>query len=169
MSEWQEGGLKLQFKTDTVVFKHDGKSGINQAQGNIPVDGNSVWPGVDFRIENGGYWIWLETKEWPARSENDLADITHEAFALKMRAKFLGTIAYLAWIDKFDHKPVRLVFLFERNSGADLALRVAFQDNMKRMLKFPKGFDCKIIVMNVTQWNSHDYFKDIAVISKVQP
>ena len=70
-----------------------------------------------------------------------------------MRAKFLGTTAFLAWKGIFRKTPLDYVLLFEPHPRADPSLNAPFQDLIRSELPIPRHLDIRVFVMNLEKWN----------------
>lgn len=85
---------------------------------------NTVFPGIDFIIEEVDQQIWLEVKNWEGASvplqrrggqrRSFLAKIVSRAyFNDTLRAKFIGTAAYFAFTGRLPSKLVLYIVLLE--------------------------------------------------------
>jgi hypothetical protein len=159
-----EGNIEFDFSSARTVFEHD-KTTPNCDDGSTP-DGNTGWPGVDFRIEDSSGWIWLEIKDWKGKMRGSYRwKMSNKAFAEEMRAKFLGTTAHLAWTNRFVSSPVRYVLLFEPPRGFDAHLLGPFQDLVRREMNVGGRLPIRTLVISLNRndrgiagWN--DVFDD---------
>ncbi len=156
MSVFIESRIKLDFSNAVRVVPHDGRAGGQ---------GNSVWPGVDFCIEEGPEWIWLEIKNWdpahiPAKDRGGsrwsfICKMKSKAYAKEMRNKFLGTTAFLAWKGIFPLAPTRFILLFEPPRPLDSALMVTFQSRVRSQVPDLTFWAQPIFVavLDLAEWN----------------
>lgn len=153
MRKCRESDIEFDFSNALQVFEHDTTS--SKCEGDSIADGNTVWSGVDFRVEDNAGWIWIEVKNWRGtKGKSDyLSKLKSKPFAEPMRAKFLGTTAFLAWNGNFDIAPLHYVLLFEPHPRADRSLNAPFQDLIRSELPIPNRLDIKVFVMNVSKWN----------------
>ena len=158
MSLFIESGIEFDFTRALTVVEHDrALSGSS--------DGNTTWPGVDFRLETAVGWIWLEVKSWePSRIEPQRrggnrrrfnSKMRSKVFCQEMREKFLGTSAYLAWDNRLLIAPTRYILLFEPPSPLDVALLGSFMNILENQFPIPRKWRGNITVAVVTlaQWN----------------
>jgi len=100
----RESGIEFDFSAALSCSKHDAV--------------NRVWPGVDFVVEEPARWIWLEVKNWePAALPPRRRGGQRRSFLSKMRsstffsevlrAKFIGTSAFLALTNQHPNKDIR--------------------------------------------------------------
>lgn len=157
VTKCEESYIEFDFSAASHVFEHDTQcprcKGVSQA------DGNSLWPGVDFRLWDDAGWIWLEVKNWRVSARNAYRKkMRSGAFAAEMREKFLGTAAYLAWRADAAALPagLTLVFLFQPPAGADPVLRGVFLQLLRNQLHNalqPVGL--RLALVDVSSWNDH--------------
>jgi hypothetical protein len=150
-----ESNIEFDFSRATQVIEHDKQAG----------DGNSVWPGVDFRIEDPPGWIWLEVKSWdpthiaPARRGGTrwsfICKMKSKPFAAEMRNKFLGTTAFLAWTNAFPLSDTRYIILFVPPKPLDKALLGTHNQLLRG--HFPKtapwAQPIRVSVLTIAEWN----------------
>jgi hypothetical protein len=147
-----ESQIEFDFSAARNVFEHDTTS--SKCQGTSTADGNTFWPGVDFRVEDERGWIWLEVKNWRGRMRGSFAHkLKSQSFADEMRSKFLGTAAYLAWHGTFAPVSIRYVLLFEPPDTSDEALLATFQDLIRAEMAAPRRLNISIYVWNLDTWN----------------
>ncbi len=163
MSLFVESGIEFDFTRALTVLPHD--SPLTGPLGFSSSDGNTTWPGVDFRIENANGWIWLEVKSWepgrvaPKRRGGNRRSFSSKmrskVFGQEMRGKFLGTSAYLAWGSQFLIAPTRFILLFEPPTPLDEALLGPFMDILAEQFSVPRKWQGNITVaaMSLSQWN----------------
>lgn len=145
--------IEFDFSVAKNLFEHDTTNPKCQG-GSIP-DGNTGWPGVDFREEEDQGWIWLEVKNWGGRMRGSFAHkMRSKEFAEEIRSKFLGTTAFLAWNERFMPAPVRYVLLFEPPNTSDPALLAPFQDLVRSEMPTSRALNISVHVMNIEKWNS---------------
>ena len=150
----KESEIEFDFTAAQQVYKHDAEG---NCQGTYLDDHNSLWPGVDFRLQDAHGTIWIEVKNWRVASHNAYArKMKSEAFALEMRDKFLGTAAFLAWHGYTMPAPqsLLLVFIFQPPYSADPALRGAFTELLRN--KLHSGLNklgVRWAVVDIATWN----------------
>jgi hypothetical protein len=109
-------------------------------------DGNTVWPGVDFRVKEANKEVWIEVKSWSLQSILDRASRrgAHRDFTIKMAAdqfrddivaKFLGTTSFLAWSGIGIPQKVNFVVFLEPPNRATRALLSPFKDRLRDEFK----------------------------------
>ncbi len=153
MRKCAESGLEFDFSKAHVVYEHDRTSA--KCDGSSTADGNTYWPGVDFRIEEDTGWIWLEIKNWRGRMQGSFrAKLMSKAYAEEMRSKFLGTTSFLAWNNAFTSGSVRYILLFEPPTPFDRALLAPFQDFVRQEMSHPDKLDIRTYVFDVRSWNT---------------
>jgi len=140
MSVYQESGFEFDFTSAPYSIIHDK---------DFPQDGNTFWPGVDFRIFEAEREVWIEVKSWSFKLILDkierrtakkdftrklLKDAADE-FRNDIMAKFLGTTSYLVWSgNSIPHKVLYLVFLEPPDRGSRPLLG-PFQDRLRDQFK----------------------------------
>lgn len=156
MSVFIESRIEFDFTQSVSVTPHDARPGGH---------GNSVWPGVDFCIEDGGECIWLEVKSWdpthvPAKDRGGqrwsfICKMRSKEYAKEMRGKFLGTTAFLAWSRRFSLAPTRYILLFEPPHMLDSALLVTFQSRVKSQVPNLRSWaePVFVAVLDTAEWN----------------
>ena len=156
MSVFIESRIEFDFTQATSVTSHDARPGGH---------GNSVWPGVDFCIEDDGEWIWLEVKSWdptqtPAKDRGGrrwsfICKMKSKAFTKEIREKFLGTTAFLTWRNIFPSAPTRFILLFQPPHALDSALLVTFQSRVKSQIQNLRSWaePVFVAVLDTAEWN----------------
>ena len=156
MSVFVESRIEFDFSQAINAVQHDKPA---------PGHGNSVWPGVDFCLQDGAEQFWLEVKSWdPAHlapkdrggnRRSFLCKLKSKAFMSEMRSKFLGTTAFLAWTNNFTPAPTRFVLLFQPPRPLDAALLVTFQSRIKAQVPNLRAWQQPIFVavMDLDEWN----------------
>lgn len=156
MSVFVESRIKFDFTNAAGVVGHDKPA---------PGHGNSIWPGVDFCIEEASEWIWLEVKSWdpmhiPAKDRGGLrwsfmCKMKSKVYAKEIREKFLGTTAYLTWRDIFPLAPIRYILLFQPPHPLDAALLSTFQTRVGSQIPNLSRWAQPIFVavLDVDEWN----------------
>lgn len=158
MSIVQESGIEFNFNSAAQIFRHD-DSGPG-------CDGNkSIWKGIDFRVNNGSTWLWIEVKSWdPTRvdphrrggnQQKFIGKMRSKEFAAEIRAKFLGTSAFLAWNGTFLPADVVYIVLFEPPRSVDKALMGALLTKVDSMFvhNFPWAQSISCVLLDVDDWN----------------
>lgn len=155
MSVLDESRIRFDFSRATSVTKHDDRHG----------DGNGIWPGVDFRIQESQGWIWLEVKNWDPthiaakyRGGNRwsfMCKMRRKAFTKDVREKFVGTTAFLTWKNIFPLVPTQYVLLFQPPHPLDSALLVTFQTRLQSQLPNLRiwAAPMTVTVLDATEWN----------------
>ncbi len=156
MSVFIESRIEFDFTSAAAAVQHDKPA---------PGHGNSVRPGVDFCIEDGGEWIWLEVKSWDpthilAKERGGsrwsfICKMKSKTFTKETREKFLGTTAFLTWRDIFPLAPTRFILLFQPPHTLDSALLVTFQSRVKSQIPNLKVWQSPIFVavLDLAEWN----------------
>ena len=132
----EESGIEFDFSGAVTAVRHD----ESPPKG----EGNKVWPGVDFRVDEGSREIWIEVKSWRRKNQAEriAADkefpkvLASEEFRAWIVDKFLGTTAYLAWTGAFAPKPLIYVVLLDFPRRDHRALLGPF--NQRLRATFPK-------------------------------
>ena len=152
MARCTASNIEFDFSRAISVAEHDATN--PKCDGVSIADGNSSWPGVDFRLEvDSQTWIWLEVKNWRMRRAHTFAHSLSEKFATEMRGKLLGTAAYLAWRSQFTQARVSYVLLFQPPTGADAALLGPFNVLLRSKIKIPSGLDITFKAIDLAMWN----------------
>lgn len=153
MRKCRESEIEFDFSNALQVFEHD--TTVSNCEGDSIAEGNTVWPGVDFRIEDSDGEIWIEVKNWRGTKgkRNYLSKMKSRSFAEEMRAKFLGTTAFLAWNGNFRKALLHYALLFESHPKADPCLLGPFNDLLRSQLPIPNRLEIKVFVMNLEKWN----------------
>ena len=148
--------IEFDFTRAVSAVRHDGSA---------PGHSNSVWPGVDFCIEEPPEWIWLEVKSWdpthiPARDRGGsrwafICKMKSKLFTKDMREKFLGTTAFLAWRNLLPLAPTRFILLFQPPRALDSALLVTFQSRIKSQVPNLALWQEPVFVavLDLAEWN----------------
>ena len=140
MSVYKESGFTFDFGAASAIAVHDKAD---------PHDGNTFWPGVDFRVADGGREVWIEVKSWSYRRildrverrgamkdyEAKLAQKTTEEFRDEIVAKFLGTSCYLGWSGLGIQPRVLYVVFLEPPDRGSRALLGPFRDRLRDEFK----------------------------------
>ena len=156
MSVFVESRIEFDFTQAASVVPHDGRPAGQ---------GNSVWPGVDFCIEEPPDWIWLEVKNWDpthfaAKDRGGsrwsfLCKMRSKSFTKDIRDKFLGTTSFLAWRGILPVAPTRFILLFQPPRPLDSALLVTFQSRIKSQVPNLTLWQQPIFVavLDLVEWN----------------
>lgn len=156
MSVFVESRIEFDFTRAISAVQHDKPA---------PGHGNSVWPGVDFCLQDGVEQLWLEVKSWhlahiAPRSRGGSrrsfpSKIKSKAFTQEMRNKFLGTTAFLAWTNNFTLAPTRYILLFQPPRPLDAALLVTFQSRIKAQVPNLSAWaePVFVAVLDLDEWN----------------
>lgn len=156
MSVFIESRIEFDFTRAVSAVPHDKPA---------PGHGNSLWPGVDFCIQEGTDWLWLEVKSWdPApilpkdrggSRWSFLCKMRSKEFAKEARGKFLGTTAFLAWSNRLPLAPTRYILLFEPPRPLDAALLVTFQTRLKPQVPDLAVWAAPVFVavLDLAEWN----------------
>lgn len=140
MSVYEESGLRFDFTSAQQSVLHDKDT---------PHDGNTFWPGVDFRVFESDRELWIEVKSWSfkrivERTERQqakkdfarkLLESATEEFRNDIVAKFLGTTAYLVWSGKGIPQLVYYVIFLEPPNRGSRALLGPFQTRLRDQFK----------------------------------
>ncbi len=151
MRKCRESEIEFDFSNALQVFEHD--TTLSNCEGDSIAEGNTVWPGVDFRIEVSFGSIWIEVKNWRRMPGKFAYRMKSKSFAEEMRAKFLGTTAFLAWNGNFSKAALHYVLLFEPNPRTDPSLLGPFLDLIKGELNIPRELKIDVFVMTLDKWN----------------
>ncbi len=134
MSTFDESGFRFDFSAaSSGAIIHD--------KNDDGCDGNTFWPGVDFRVKEAPQEVWIEVKSWSLQSILERASRRGAGrdFALKMAAdqfrddivaKFLGTTSFLAWSGIGIPQKVKFVVFLEPPNRASRALLSPFKDRL---------------------------------------
>ena len=159
MSVYTESGIAFDFSAAVSHQKHDAPL-VNQ-----------VWEGVDFIIEEPDRWIWLEVKNWEPSTmlprERSGARRTFLAkmrpvngfFTQVLRAKFVGTVAFLCLTGAAPTKKVLYVMLLE-SPKLDSAMKTRAGDIMRSQipkkgpLNVPWRIRVSVLVLSLADWQS---------------
>ena len=154
MPQCTESKIEFNFDSAFEVHTHD----LNcRCEGDHQRDGNSLWPGVDFRIVDAEGALWLEVKNWRVSARNSYSRaMRSKMFAREMREKFLGTAAFLA--SRKDPNampsPLTLVFLFQGPHGADPRLRGICNQLVRDQLHSALNpLNIRFAIVDVDTWN----------------
>jgi hypothetical protein len=152
----QESHIEFDFTNALRVVRHDVPSPAG--------DGNTIWKGVDFRIELPDKWLWVEVKSWDLKHiEQENRDREQASFYEEMRgkttrsnlvSKFLGTTAYLSWKGGFLPSPVLYLVVLQPPTPLDKALLGTFAQKLKSSFthkKWTHPIECA--VLDVHNWN----------------
>lgn len=156
MSVFIESHIEFDFTHAVSAAAHDERSGGQ---------GNNIWNGVDFCLQDGAEQLWLEVKSWNAAHidprnrggsrRSFLSKMKSKVFTQEMRNKFIGTTAFLAWTNNFTPAPTRYVLLFQPPHALDAALLVTFQNRIKSQVPNPRVWQQPIYVavLDLDEWN----------------
>ena len=137
MSIYTESGFQFDFDAALHSVIHDKAD---------PHEGNTFWPGIDFRIFEDNRQVWIEVKSWSTKQIHRQGQqrSAHQDFTHKMKAdefredifnKFLGTTSYLAWSEiGIPNRVFYIVFLEPPSRGSAPLLNV-FQDRLRNEFK----------------------------------
>jgi hypothetical protein len=146
-----ESGIEFTYTPPASFIRHD--------------TNDREWPAIDFIIDEGAQWIWLEVKNWePSALPPRFRGGNRRSFLSKMRSnswfsqvlrgKFLGTCAFLAHAGTFQAKDLVYVALLE-SPRMDSALMLHASSQLEHLVQIAGPWQHKIsaAVMNVTEWN----------------
>ncbi len=147
----RESGIEFDFSGALCGSKHDAV--------------NRVWPGVDFIVEEPTRWIWLEVKNWePSALPPQRRGGQRRSFLSKMRsgvfftemlrAKFIGTGAFLALTNQHPAKDIMYVTLLE-SPRFDSALKLHAMNRMRGLIE-RRGLwfvNVTVAVVDLADWN----------------
>jgi hypothetical protein len=144
-----ESGIRFEFDSNASVRKFDQES--------------RAWPAIDFIIDEQISWIWLEIKNWEPRDlPTRLRGPRRRSFLSKMksstffrdvlRAKFLGTSAYLAHKGQFSVKPLEYIIILE-SPRLDSSMLIQATRKMQELIRKSDHPHLNVLVMNVLEWN----------------
>jgi hypothetical protein len=140
MSVYEESGFQFDFTSAIDSSIHDK---------DLPHDGNTFWPGVDFRVVESQREVWIEVKSWSfsrihdkverRTAQRDFAqklvkDATDE-FRDEIVAKFFGTTSYLVWSGISVPPAVTYIVFLEPPNRGSRALLGPFQDRLRDQFK----------------------------------
>lgn len=103
MATVAEGSIEFTYNAPTSFAKFD-------------ISGrNTICKGVDFIIDEGDRWLWLEIKNFRyGRPRNKrLSDVKRNQLSRDLFEKFLGTTSYLAHSGEFFCKPLFFAVILE--------------------------------------------------------
>ena len=140
MSVYEESGFRFDLSAADHSVIHD-KADLH--------DGNTFWPGVDFRVFEGDSQIWIEVKSWDFKMFLDRMErkqVKRDFFAKFIKegadefrnaivAKFLGTTCYLAWSGLGVPQSVHYVVFLEPPDRGSRPLLGPFQDRLRDQFK----------------------------------
>ena len=140
MSIYEESGFLFDFTSASNSTIHDKA---------FPNDGNTFWPGVDFRVFEGHREVWIEVKSWRRKLVHDKVErrTTQKDFARKLIddaasefrddivSKFLGTTSYLAWSGNDIPRAVLYIVFLEPPNRGSRPLLLSFQDRLRDQFK----------------------------------
>lgn len=125
MNIYEEPPFSFDFSLAKQCARHDKPS---------PEDGNTFWPGVDFRIIESNREVWIEVKSWKCKSlqnrterkriqsdfDKKFVNKDIDEFRDAIVSKFLGTTCYLAWSGiGVPNKVCYIIFLEPPNRGSN--------------------------------------------------
>ena len=161
MSVYQESGFQFDFTAAVQSVIHDK---------DLPHDGNTFWPGVDFRVFEDDREVWIEVKSWSFKLildkierrqakkdyQNKLLGDAAGEFRRDIVEKFLGTSCYLAWAQHSMPQEVYYVVFLEPPNKGSQPLLGPFQDRLRDQFKNaqarPWGKRIKYRVVNIEQF-----------------
>jgi hypothetical protein len=140
MNIYHESGFAFDFSAAVGSVVHDKDA---------PHDGNTFWPGVDFRVLETDGQVWIEVKSWSFKTIIDKIERQQakKDFAAKMIArsadefrddivaKFLGTTCYLYWSGLELPQRVNYIVFLEPPDRGSRALLGPFQDRLRNQFK----------------------------------
>ncbi len=137
MSVYRESGFEFDFSSARSSTIHD------KAE---PHDGNTFWPGVDFRIVEPEEDVWIEVKSWSYDLIRDRSERWRAARDWNERVgtdllrdetvgKFFGTTAYLAWSERGLPPRVRYVVFLQPPTRKDRGLLGPFRERLRDEFK----------------------------------
>ena len=147
-----ESDLSFDFSAAALCDKHDTT--------------NTVFPGVDFIVEETGRQIWLEVKNWegasvPARRRGGqrrafLARMKSKTyFSDVLRTKFIGTCAYMTLTNTPPTKEILFIALLE-SPRIDSALLSHVNTRLRGLIARPRIWHLPIsaVVVNLAEWQA---------------
>lgn len=148
----QESGIEFDFSSALSGAKHDVV--------------NRIWDGVDFLVEETTRWIWLEVKNGepsvlPPRRRGGqrrafLSKMKSKRFFTEeLRAKFIGTSAFLALTNQHPAKNIVYVALLE-SPRFDSALKLHATTRMRGLIprRGPWFVNVEVAVVDLADWNN---------------
>jgi len=137
LSVLSESGFSFDFSASPGgAVTHDRVSG----------DGNTMWPGVDFRVAEHDREIWIEIKSWSFKrilekverykSNRDFKQkMIADEFRDEIFSKFLGTTSFLSWSGIGLPNSVTYVVFLEPPNRGSRALLQPFRDRLRDEFK----------------------------------
>ena len=148
---YQESGIEIDLTASASCAKHDAS--------------NNVWPGVDFAIEDSTDWIWLEIKNWePSGLPSQRRGGQRWSFLCKLksgvfyrevlRAKFIGTSAFLALTNNHPRATIRYIVLLE-SPRLDAAMKLHATNRLRSLIprRGPWTHPVEVAVVDLADWN----------------
>jgi hypothetical protein len=130
VSIYVESGYRFDFTAASHSVVHDKAH---------PHDGNTIWPGVDFRISESDRQIWVEVKSWRRRGVEAQVSFHRrmgvDALCDDIADKFMGTTCYLHWSQLGVPDTVHYVVLIEPPDHKSRALLIPFRKRMRDRFK----------------------------------
>lgn len=156
----EERGIEFDFTNALSAKYHDRPKGDN-------CDGNTLWKGVDFRVELAHESIWVEVKNWAntaipekhtERQKDDFKEkMESESFRSEVRTKFLGTTAFLAWTKNFEPKSTIYIVVLKPPIPLDPAMLSTLTQRQFASFfprkRAPWESSLSGIVIDLTEWN----------------
>lgn len=137
MSIFREPPFEFDFTSASASYRHDEP---------LPHDGNKVWPGVDFRVQEHSMQLWIEVKSWSFKAILKKAErhkasrdwrqkVASDSLRDAIVAKFVGTTAYLHWSGIGPPARVHYIVLLEPPDRASRPLLGPFRDRLRNEFK----------------------------------
>jgi hypothetical protein len=156
----EESGIEFDFSKALSVRIHD--KTLDQGG-----EGNTLWNGVDFRVELVDQSLWIEVKSWDYRridprrrggqQRNFISKMRSKQFGNEIRSKFYGTSAFLVWTNNFQPKDTVFVILFQPPRPVDKALLGTLMQKRitpafpRRNAPWTNELTC--VVVDLADWN----------------
>ena len=116
----------------------------------------SGWKGVDFVIDEGKAWIWLEVSNYryDRLRHIRISNMNRNRLFDELLGKYLGTTSFLAHKGDFVCKPLLYALILEVPSF-DSSLLNASLDRMRNYVRPSGPWKCPVqaAVMNLESWN----------------
>lgn len=157
----EESGIEFDFSKALSVKVHD--KALSQGG-----EGNTLWKGVDFRVEVPNQSLWIEVKSWDykiidpwrrgGQQRSFVSKMRSQQFGNEIRSKFYGTSAFLAWTNNFQPKDTVFVILFQPPRPLDKALLGTFMQQRIApafpLRNAPWTHRVSCVVVDLDDWNS---------------
>jgi hypothetical protein len=147
-----ESEIEFDFTRSSLAVKHDAA--------------NTIFPGVDFIIEEPHRWIWVEVKNWEGASvpaarrggqrRSFLSKLRSNVFYTDtLRAKFTGTTTYLVLTGNHPKKEVLYIALLE-SPKMESALMGHASRKLSQLIKRDSLWQITVnaAVMDLAEWNA---------------